>query len=413
MHRISGVPAASLDESADLLLDFAQAMHRVQMPADAIEGHLRAIAARLGVSADTLLLQSAIAVEVRDGSGERVALRRIGFEAHWRLARVRELIDLADACAAGAYSPVRARARLRAILAERWHVPRFAVVTAYGVYGAAVAARVGGRDGEMLVAALAGLLTGFVHYVAIGRRALDLQKVFAATLAATLLVLGCATVFEVDGGRALFGGITLLVPASAITIGTHELANDALESGTSRLAYALVRFLMTAAGLAAAIKLWMLLAPLPPPTHVAPLPAPEVLAILVAGGLALVLCLQARPSDAPWIVFGVLVAYGAQALTKRVFGPDGAPLIAAFVLGAAGYAHARVVRDGLPATVIVPGLLQISTGFLGTQAVFGLLRGEAGGHATFFQVFLVAFQLVGGLLLASVLFADRRRSGAE
>jgi uncharacterized membrane protein YjjP (DUF1212 family) len=399
-----------LDEATALLLDFAQTMHRVQMPADTIDDYLRPIAERFGISADVLMLQSFLAGEARDQTRKRIELRRMQFEAHWRLARVRELAALAIACARGEYTAAEARRRLAAITAEKWHAPRVAVVAAYGVYGAAVTARIGGRGLEMLVAFLVGVLCGLVHYVAIGRRVVDLQKTFFAALAASVLVLVCTRLLPVfDASRALFGGITLLVPAASLTIATHELANDALESGTARLAYGLLRFMMLGAGVAAAIKLWLLVAPIPLSRSIAPLPVPAVLAILVAGGLALVLCLQSRWADAPWILLGVLGAYVTQAATQLAFGEDGAPFASAFVLGVVGYLHARFVRGGIPATVIVPGLLQLAPGFLGTQAVFALLRDEAGGHDTFFHVFLVAIQLGSGLVLASVLFARRRR----
>lgn len=111
--------------------------------------------------------------------------------------------------------------------------------------------------------------------------------------------------------------------------------------------------------------------------------------------------------DAPWILLGVLVAFGTQALTKLAFGEAGAPFLSAFVLGCVANIYGRLAREGIPATVIVPGLLQLAPGFLGTQAVFALLRGNGGG-APFFQVFLVAIQLVSGLVLSSVLFARAR-----
>jgi len=78
--------------------------------------------------------------------------------------------------------------------------------------------------------------------------------------------------------RALFGGITLLVPAAALAIATHELANDAIESGIGRLAYSLLRFAMLAAGVVATLKLWLLFEPMPVVRVSTPLPLPAVLA---------------------------------------------------------------------------------------------------------------------------------------
>lgn len=58
--------------------------------------------------------------------------------------------------------------------------------------------------------------------------------------------------------------------------------------------------------------------------------------------------------------------------------------------------------------MIVPGLLQLAPGFIGTEASLRLLRhGAAGGEATFFDVMLVAVQLGTGLLIADLLFRRR------
>jgi uncharacterized membrane protein YjjB (DUF3815 family) len=75
------------------------------------------------------------------------------------------------------------------------------------------------------------------------------------------------------------------------------------------------------------------------------------------------------------------------------------------------YLHARATGRATP-IMIVPGLLQLAPGFLGTKATLHLLRPQ-GSIATdtegFLQVFVIAFQLGLGLLLADLLFRRQRR----
>jgi uncharacterized membrane protein YjjP (DUF1212 family) len=402
-RALSSSALDELGEAGALLRELGQALHEVQAPADAIEEQLTAVARGLDISVDLMLFQSYLAAEIRDGPLRRVRIRRVPFDAHWRLARLQALLALAGEVADGSCGAGEARARLAAVLGQPNPYRQALVVPAYGVYSAAVAARVGGAWLETAVAGLLGLVAGLIHVGTITHRRIDLQKSFLAGAAGTLGGLLATLVLPAfDVGRAVFGAMTLLVPAMVITIAIHELANDALESGTVRLAYGLLRFTMLALGIAVALGAWTLVLPAPPIVTVTPLPLPLVLALLAIGGLALVVCLQARARDAPWIVAAVLLAYGAQQIGRHLLGEQSAPLLAALLLGLAAELFAR--QPGrLAVTVVAPGLLQLAPGFLGTQAMFHLLGGHPGGEQSLFRVVLVALQLVIGLLLAHVL----------
>jgi uncharacterized membrane protein YjjB (DUF3815 family) len=231
----------------------------------------------------------------------------------------------------------------------------------------------------------------------------SLLAAFAGSLSAYLLAL---VLPRFDVARAVFGGTTLIVPAMVVTIGTHEIANDAIESGLFRLAHGLLRFLMLAVGITAAIKLCGLFGVAEPAPPVHPVPRWTMLPILLAGGLALMFCLQGRRRDLGWIVGGVLVAYFAQELGKVLFADVGTPIVAAAMVGLLGGVASRVRKDRASAVVVIPGLLQIAPGFLGTQAVLHSLDPGAPSDPgkTFFQVLVVSLQLVTGLLIAGLLF---------
>lgn len=397
------------EETADLLLDLAEALHAVQAPADEIDAIVGAAARRLGVRVDLVLFQSYLGGEIGRRAPRRAFLRRMPFDTSWKLARVRELLALSSSLAEGRIGVSEGRAELSRIVARPNPYGNALVVLAYGVYGAAVAARVGGAWLEVGVGGLVGVVAGLIHYGTIHHPRVDLQQTFIAGFAGSIAALLCMLALPAfDFGRALFGGVTLLVPAMVVTIATHELANDALESGTVRFVYGLLRFVMLAVGIGAAMKLWSLVFALPEPAHATALPIVVVLPLIALGGAALIVCLQARLRDAPWIIGAALLAYGTQELTKVFFGDTGAPLACALVLGAAAYLQARLPGH-VPATVLVPGLLQLAPGFLGTESVLHLLQGRGGGDWTFFRVLLVALQLVTGLIVASVLFHRRPR----
>ncbi|HMF41807.1 MAG TPA: threonine/serine exporter family protein [Polyangia bacterium] len=392
-----------------LLIDLGRALHQATIPADVVEERLEAVARRLGITGQFFTLQSFFTMEVQNGGPPRVAVRRMSFDTHWNLKRMTALLALADDLAAGRIGVDDGRRKIAEIAAFPPRYSRPVVVAAYGVYGAAVAARVGGGWLEMLVGAVVGVAAGLIHFGTMRNNAIDLQKSFIAALIGSLCAFALTRVLPpFDAPRAVFGGITLLVPAMVVTIGVHELASEALESGTIRMAYGLLRFVMLSAGIAAAVAITHAAAA--PDVTATPLPWLPRLAIVGIGGVALIFCLQGGPRDAAAIVIAVLLAYETQELSKWAVGPHGAPAFSAFVLGSAAYLHAHATGRSVP-VMVVPGLLQLAPGFLGTQAVLQLIgHGAAAGNsgAGFFEVIEVAVQLATGLLLASLLFGRRR-----
>lgn len=396
-------PAAdTTGEVSSFLLDLATAMHSVAIPSNDIERRIGAVGHALGVEADAFLLQSVVVVSTRT-----TAFRRVDFEYHWNLRRVLELRGLSERLAAGELDLARGRAELGRIMAQPRRFPQWQVVIGYAVYGAAVTARVGGNWREIAVGIVVGLVAGGIHVGTLASRPVDLLKSFVGALAGALVSFALALVLPpFDFARALFGGVSLLVPAMLLTIGSYEVANEALESGFVRLAYGFLRFLMIAVGLVVAAQIGRALGGrsdrLAPP-----LPWWQVLALVAAGGLALTVCLEARRRDAIAIVVAVLLAFGTHMATKALLGGDGSALLSALVLGAAGFIHARNPNNAA-GTMIIPGMLQLAPGFIGTEAVMRLLRGLPGNDsATFFKVMLTVMELVIGIMLAALIFRGR------
>ena len=403
------MPAPSSElpgDSTELLLDLAAALHATASPADVAEARLRGVAGALGLDAQFFTLQSFFATELRRGERERVEIRRIPFDTRWNLAEVAALDELCRAIAERRVDAVRARRELDRIVATKSAYPTWLAALAWGLYGGAVAIRVGGRWVEGAAGVLIGLAAGAVHFLAAERKTVSLEKTFLGAIFGSLVAFLLAFVFPpFDYPRALFGGISLLIPAMVVTIGIHELANEELESGTVRLVYGLMCFGLLGAGIVAAYTLGSFFGLHPAHATASKLPDLVVLACVALGGLALVVCLEARPRDVGWIVAAAVIAYGAQELSRLPLGDRGAPLVVSFVLGCAAYLYAR--RPGrVPFTMLVPGLLQLAPGFLGTKATFRMLTVGAPvpASASYFDVVLLALQLGIGILAAGLLF---------
>jgi uncharacterized membrane protein YjjP (DUF1212 family) len=397
------------DAASAFLLDLAKALHLAYQPSLLVEARVRRAAKAWGLNVEVFTLQSLAMTEVRAARRHRVDFARLPFNPHWNLGRAAALLKLADGIADGGVRLPEARAELDRVMASHSPYPEWLVFLAYGVYGAAVAARVGGAWLEMGVAFVVGVIAGLIHFGTLHSQRVDLQKSFLAAFLGTLVAFGFTFVLPpFDAVRALFGGATLLVPAMVVTLGSLELATESVEAGVPRLAYGLLRFLMLGVGIAAAGTLWSFVWPMP--THLAAqaLPPLVTLGLVAVGGVALSVCMAGRPRDLGWIVGAVVLAYGTQAVAKLLLGERGSPLLAAFVLGVVGLLYGRG-KGRMPMTVIMPGLLQLAPGFVGTQAIVALLGvGSAGADdARLFNVLLVALQLVMGLVFATVVVPPR------
>jgi uncharacterized membrane protein YjjP (DUF1212 family)/uncharacterized membrane protein YjjB (DUF3815 family) len=408
-----GAVAGGDHEAVVFLADLAAALHVAYLPSDLVEWRVEEAARGLGVDAEVFALYSAVVLQRRGRGGAHLV--RASSSPTYNLARLHHLVTLSERVADGRLPFPAARDELAAILAAPRRYPRPAVVLGFAVYGAAVAARVGGGAAEVLAAGLIGVVAGAIQYGIHAGPLLTLQKGFVAALVGTLSAYALALVLPpFDPGRAVLGSMALLVPAMTLTVAAHELASDAaVESGVVRLVYATTRFVMIGAGAFAARGLWTVLGPATPGAEPVALPALAVAVAVAVGGLALAVCLQARPADVLPIVAAVLFAWGVSSATKAAVGGQGGPFVAAFAAAVAGGLYARL-PGRVAGTVIFPAVLQLVPTFLGTQTVLSSLRpgAPAAGATTFVDVLLVAVQLALGLLVGAFVARPRPSAGA-
>ncbi len=409
MEREYRMGTGDEEEASRFLLDLARALHLAYQPSLLVEERVRRAAKAWGLKAEVFTVQSLAMTQVVPPHRAPADFARVPFNPHWNLGRAAALLQLTDDIAEGNVGLKEARLALDRIVSARSPYPKWLVLLAYGVYGAAVAARVGGAWLEMLAALLVGIVAGLIHFGTLRSQRVDLQKSFLAAFLGTLMAFGLRYVLPpFDVVEALFGGAVLLVPAMVVTLGSFELASESVEAGLTRLAYGLLRFLMIGVGIIVASTMWRFLGPLPAYSDVHTLSPPVTFLLLTVGGVALAICMAGRPRDLVGIVGGVLLAYGTQEGMKAVLGEQGSPMVAAFVLGMAGLLYGRG-RQRMPMTVIMPGLLQLAPGFMGTKAIIALLgMGRPGtDDARLFDVLLVALQLVLGLVFATLVVPPR------
>ncbi len=271
----------------------------------------------------------------------------------------------------------------------------------------------GGGLPEIGLSLLAGLLAGLLG---LGVRAWPsaerLAEILGAALVAGLAAFAAARLPPVSAPVVTLAGLIVLLPGLTLATAVGELARRHLASGTARLSFAGVVFLLLGFGAIAGTRAgtWLAQA-LPGEAHALAtfaLPAWTEAAALLVAGLAFGILFQAPRRDLGWITLLCAAAYGGGSLGDRLGGAEAGAFLGALVAGLGSSVYARLldrpaVITRVPAmTMLVPG----SIGFLSVSSL--LVRDVASGVETAFQVALVAVALTAGLLTASVLLPPRR-----
>ena len=122
---------------------------------------------------------------------------------------------------------------------------------------------------------------------------------------------------------------------------------------------------------------------------------------------ALAVLFRARRGEWPWMLVGIVTAFGAARLGVHFLGPAFGALLGALLAGLAGNLYERRWRR--PAVVmVVPSLIMLVPGAIGYRSLSFLMeRNVVGGIDSAVTALLVGVSLVAGLLLANVLLPPR------
>ena len=374
---------------------YATALQQAGTPAHRLEAAVDHAASALGVDAACSATPTGLFLAMPEGT----RLLRVG-AGGGDLGFLVALDGIGTEVGAGTLDAASA---LDAVRALEGQAPRYSPaleLLAHGVLAAGAAALFGGGPLEAAVAAALGIV-GAQLVERFGR----LGPMASAALATSVATaVGASTSLDIP--TVSVAAIIILLPGFSLTTGIGELATGHLTAGTSRLAGALVDFLMQGLGamlglrLAAGLGLVPLAAPLP-------FDWPEPVVVLTAS-LALVILLRARPRDAGLVVAASFLGWGAATLLSPMLGPQTGAAAGAFAVALAGNAVGRWLR--LPATLLVaPSLLLLVPGSLGFRGVGALLdTNTLVGMQAAVEMFVVAGGLVGGLLLANLVLSPQR-----
>jgi uncharacterized membrane protein YjjP (DUF1212 family) len=222
--------ASRVGEGSDavaFLLRFTEVGHAAGYPTDDLEERFLALAAHLGLetpqisSTPTIVELSLGSLTAQRSYTFRVRPRAVDLDAIARLDDVvRDVLD-------GRTEPGEALARLEEIRDRPLERPRYVVLGAYAVAGAAVTPVLGGGWRDVIAGGIVGLVVGGIALAA--RRAAR-TEVMLAPLAAIGASFSAAVIadlgLETSPDIVTLAALVTLLPGMALTIGMRELATE-------------------------------------------------------------------------------------------------------------------------------------------------------------------------------------------
>jgi uncharacterized membrane protein YjjP (DUF1212 family) len=401
-------------DAIEFVLDLARALHRYGTPAHRLEEALLECCRRLGMSAEVFTTPTTIIMSFGEPEELRTRMMRVeGGELD--MSKLERVDALADAVAGRRVTPTQGVHDLAAILAAPRQFGHALSTLSHGVTAGSLAVFFGGSLADVAIAALIGLTLGLLAQYA--QRSTDQARVFelvGAAFAAFAAGIASSMWYAIAPSIIVVAALLILLPGMSLTVAMTELATRNLMSGTARLMSAVIVLLELVVGVALGERAAGALVQI---HHAIPVPLPEWSRwiALAASAVGVAIIVQAQPRAFGWIVAACVTGYvGSRAGEAWLGGSAGVlggqlgVMVGAFALGVLANVYAR--RLERPAQVVaVPAMLLLVPGSMGFRGMASLLDHDTlTGVESVFAMFVFAFAIVAGLLIANAVVSPRR-----
>jgi uncharacterized membrane protein YjjP (DUF1212 family) len=365
---------------------------------------MHAVSARFGIRGEFFATPTAIFATFDGGNTHFARVEPNELD----LGQVAELDAIVRDIRTRAIDARQGLARIEALLA-RPHYGTLASTIAFALATSSAARFLGGGVRECAVAAVIGLILGFIANLGDANSPHRRLFVPLASLLSALLASAAAHAFGPYAVPvATLAGVIVLLPGLTLTTGMAELATQHLVAGSARFAGAIATFLQIGFGVAIGDRLARLAFGAAPLVPVIPLPGWTEWLALVVAPIGYAVLLRARRQDLPVILLVGVLAFLGGRLGAQWLGPELGICVGSFIAAALSTVF-ETWRGRAPIVTLVPAILLLVPGSVGFRSLVSLFgRDVVNGVDTAFRMILMLCGLVAGLLAANVLFRGRR-----
>ena len=409
---------ASFDDRVRFLVELARRLHLVGVSASRLEGAVRSVATSIGVRVEIwstptgLLLSLSEAGQPHATQETRVLRLELG---EIQLGALAKLDAIAEQVVAGKMSLDEAWTAMHALDRPFDTKQQLLTVGAFGLAAAAVAGLLRTAWIDVSVAAVIGLLIGWLAVLSGTRPHLAAAFEAVAALVATILATAFAHfVAPLSLQTVIVAALIVLMPGLSLTTAVSELASNQLVTGTTRFAGAMTVLLKLTFGSVAASQLMLAIGWTPMPGTPEALPNWVEVIAMVAAAASFAVLFRASRRDIPLVMGAAILGYVLTRLGSVWFGPvatgtfAGSVFFSSLVVAALSNVYGRWKRR--PGQLVrVPGIMLLVPGSVGFRALnFVMERDYTLGFDTLVAVLSAILALVAGLLFGSLLIPPRR-----
>lgn len=409
---------ASFDDRVRFLVELARRLHLVGVSASRLEGAVRSVATSIGVRVEIwstptgLLLSLSDAGQPHATQETRVLRLELG---EIQLGALAKLDAIAEQVVAGKMSLDEAWSAMHALDRPFDTKQQLLTVGAFGLAAAAVAGLLRTAWIDVSVAAVIGLLIGWLAVLSGTRPHLAAAFEAVAALVATILATAFAHfVAPLSLQTVIVAALIVLMPGLSLTTAVSELASNQLVTGTTRFAGAMTVLLKLTFGSVAASQLMLAMGWTPMPGTPEALPNWVELIAMVAAAASFAVLFRASRRDIPLVMGAAILGYVLTRLGSVWFGPvatgtfAGSVFFSSLTIAALSNVYGRWKRR--PGQLVrVPGIMLLVPGSVGFRALnFVMERDYTLGFDTLVAVLSAILALVAGLLFGSLLIPPRR-----
>lgn len=393
-------------DAIDFLLALGRALHRYGTPAHRLEDAMVVMGRRLDLAVEVFSTPTALIMSFGAPAELRTRMMRVD-SGELDMDKLEQVDDLADDVAAQKLTPAEGVRRLEQILSSPRLFGRALSTVMHGVTSGGMAVFFGGSAADVAVAAAIGLTLGLLAQVA--KRSTDQARVFELVGAAFVAFAAAAmsSVVSITPSLVTVAALIVLLPGMSLTVAMTDLATRHLIAGTARLMSAVIVLLELVVGVALGERLAVALVEVEQAIPL-PLPAWSQWIALVASAIAIAIVVQAQLRAFAWILAACACGYAGNRIGATWLDAQMGVLVGAFAVGVLANVFARLMER--PAQVVlVPAVLLLVPGSMGFRGMTSLLGHDTlTGVETVFAMFVVAFALVAGLLIANAVVSPRR-----
>lgn len=409
---------ASFDDRVRFLVELARRLHLVGVSASRLEGAVRSVATSIGVRVEIWSTPTGLLLSLSDAGQPHATqeMRVLRLElGEIQLGALAKLDAIAEQVVAGKMSLDEAWSAMHALDRPFDTKQQLLTVGAFGLAAAAVAGLLRTAWIDVSVAAVIGLLIGWLAVLSGTRPHLAAAFEAVAALVATILATAFAHfVAPLSLQTVIVAALIVLMPGLSLTTAVSELASNQLVTGTTRFAGAMTVLLKLTFGSVAASQLMLAMGWTPMPGTPEALPNWVELIAMVAAAASFAVLFRASRRDIPLVMGAAILGYVLTRLGSVWFGPvatgtfAGSVFFSSLTIAALSNVYGRWKRR--PGQLVrVPGIMLLVPGSVGFRALnFVMERDYTLGFDTLVAVLSAILALVAGLLFGSLLIPPRR-----